>query len=257
MRIRFLVFFRVIFLFSAPCIQPCHGEIRALSTDRPDTTESPYSVDAGRWQIEMEIAAWMLEGGDLASRSYAETNVKYGLCEASDIQVVIPTYSHEIRGDEGLGDIQIRLKRNLWGNEGGDHAFAVMPYLKLPTASGDLGNSDLEGGLIVPFACEGPAGWSIGCMGQVDIVSDEDGKGVLTEVLLSMAMGHDLTDCTAMFVELAGLFSPEGGDEHEAYFNSGFTWMQAEMLQWDMGLRVGLNSASEELTPFLGVSQKF
>lgn len=248
---------QLVLLVLSSLLSPCLGEIRALSTDRPDTTESPYSVDEGRWQIEMEIAAWTLDGGDLAARSFAETNVKYGLSASSDLQLVIPTYTQEINGDEGFGDIQIRFKHNLWGNDEGDRALAIMPYLKLPTARGDLGNGHLEGGLILPFAFEGAAGWSIGCMGQVDMVSDEDGSGVMAEALVSVAAGHDLTDRTAMFIELAGLFSPEGSEEHEAYFNSGFTWMQSDMLQWDLGLRVGLNSASDELTPFFGVSQKF
>ncbi len=34
-----------------------------------------------------------------------------------------------------------------------------MPFIKLPTAH-DLGNGEYEGGLIVPFAFEGPAEWS-------------------------------------------------------------------------------------------------
>lgn len=250
------VFLHMVFL-SGSVITPCPAELRELSTDRPDTTESPYSVDKGRWQLEMEIAAWRLDGGELESRSLAETNVKFGLSAASDLQLVLPGYTDDLGGEEGIGDIQIRLKYNLWGNDGGPHAMALMPYLKLPTASGGLGNGHVEGGLILPFAFQAPAGWSIGCMGQFDLVSDDDGGGVIGEGLFSVAAGHDLTASTAIFFEFACLVSPEGGDERETYFNAGCTWMRGEMMQWDAGFRVGLDSGSEELVPFAGVSRKF
>ncbi len=32
------------------------GRMREMSTDRPDKTESPYTVDAGHFQWEMDLA---------------------------------------------------------------------------------------------------------------------------------------------------------------------------------------------------------
>src|SRR5437868_5206562 len=32
--------------------------MRELSADRPDKTDSPYTVDAGHYQIEMDFANW-------------------------------------------------------------------------------------------------------------------------------------------------------------------------------------------------------
>ena len=68
---------------------------------------------------------------------------------------------------DGFGDITTRLKVNLWGNDGGRTALAIMPFLKVPTASDGLGNDVVEGGIIVPFAFELPAGWSCGRDGGV------------------------------------------------------------------------------------------
>lgn len=239
------------------------NELRPLSTDRPDTTESPFTVDRGHWQMETEIASWTLNGGNLDSYTLGEANLKYGLTDSTDLQVILPTYVHESPGDEGFGDIQVRLKHNLWGNDDDSRMFslvpamALMPYLKLPMARGNLGNGDLEGGLILPVAMEGPAGWSVGLMAQLDFLSDQDSGGVGLSPLVSIALGHDLIGGTAGFVELVGILSPEGNGNHEAYFNAGITWLQTDTLQWDAGIRAGLTSASADFSPFVGVSMKY
>jgi hypothetical protein len=50
--------------------------MRPLSTDRPDQTESPYTVDAGHFQIEMDLANGTLDrdksnGGDVRSQIWS------------------------------------------------------------------------------------------------------------------------------------------------------------------------------------------
>ena len=32
--------------------------MREMSTDRPDKTESPYTVDAGHFQVEMDVLTY-------------------------------------------------------------------------------------------------------------------------------------------------------------------------------------------------------
>jgi hypothetical protein len=38
--------------------------MRTLSTDRPDKTESPYTVDAGHFQVEMDFASATFDKSD-------------------------------------------------------------------------------------------------------------------------------------------------------------------------------------------------
>lgn len=240
------------------CTLVANGEeLRPLSADRPDTTESPYTVDKGHWQIETEFASWSFDGSHMESVSLGTMNVKYGINDCSDLQLVLPGFTDMKQGDEGFGDIQVRLKHNLWGNDEGHHAFALMPYIKFPTARGNLGNDELEGGIAMPFSFEGPAAWSLALMGQIDLVSDEDDSGMQCEALVSFAAGHELTDHTAFFLELAGILSPEGSQAHEAYFNAGLTWAFTETIQWDTGIRIGLTSLSTDWSPFLGLTMKF
>ena len=232
------------------------AELRPLSTDRPDTTESPRTVDAGHFQFEMEIAISTRESG-AREFSLGELNAKIGLDHATDLQVVMPFYSHVRNGGEGFGDMEIRIKRNLWGNDEGATALALMPFIKIPTANGDLGNGEFEGGLIVPLGFDGPTGWSCAVQAELAVEADEDGSGYHLGLLNSVTGSHGLTENTAVFLELVSVLSAESGADWEAYFNTGMTWAVTPTWQVDGGVRVGLTSASADFTPFLGLSTKF
>lgn len=236
-------------------ICPAAG-LRPLSTDRPDVTESPHTVDAGHFQFEMELANWSRDGSK-REFSLGELNAKIGLDPSNDLQLVLPFYTRVRDGGEGFGDVQIRLKHNLWGNDEGPTALALMPYIKLPTANGELGNDEFEGGLIVPFGFDGPAGWSFGVQGQLDIEADDDGSGHHLAVLASATGSHALTENTAMFLEWVGVLSAESDSDIEVYFNTGMTWSPTPTWQLDGGIRVGLTHSSTDFTPFIGVSTKF
>ena len=74
--------------------------MREMSTDRPDKTESPYTVDAGHFQVEMDVLAYSYDRnnglpGDtrVESLSIAPMNLKVGLCNRADFQVFVETYN--------------------------------------------------------------------------------------------------------------------------------------------------------------------
>ena len=230
--------------------------LRPLSTDRPDTTESPYTVDAGHYQFELEIGAMTRDGGD-TSYGLGELNAKYGLNTCTDLQFVLPLYNHIVGGAEGFGDLQIRVKRNLWGNDDGETALAVMPFIQLPTGADGISSDEVEGGIIVPFGFQGVGGWSYGIQAELDLVADDAGSGHHFCFLTSATAAHALTEKIGVFFELVAIF-PEGSEAtSEYYFNSGMTYGLTDTLQLDGGVRIGLSSDSEDFTPFVGVSAKF
>src|SRR5688500_5011937 len=53
--------------------------MREFSTDRPDVTESPYTVDAGHFQVEMSLVEYTLDddgGAELDEFVVAPANLK-------------------------------------------------------------------------------------------------------------------------------------------------------------------------------------
>lgn len=244
-------------------------ELREMATDRPDTTESPTTVDAGHVQIEMSLVARERDrhnperdGVEVEAWSVAPLNVRIGLTHDTELQVVLDGY---VRAEAripasgwrervtGFGDVTLRLKRNFLGNDGGDTVWALMPYLKIPTSSGGVGNDHFEGGIILPVNFS-VAGVGLAAMTEVDVVRNAADDGYTLALVNTLAYGFDLTDRLGAFVELAS-FSGEGS--HALAFDCGLTFAVHSDLQLDCGVNLGLTRAAPDLVAFVGLSRRF
>ncbi len=241
--------------------------LRDMSTDRPDKTESPYTVDAGRIQIETDLVAYTHDRQDgITSRAFdvLPFNLKIGLDSGTDLQLVYGTYSRvrtsgngATETDGGTGDLVVRLKHNIWGNDGGTTAFALMPFVKIPTNGMQSLNDDVEGGIIVPLAIDLGRAMGLGLMTEVDILKAEDGRGYEPTFVNSAALGFELTDAWGMYVEAYVERSTESGAETIATLNGGFTYAMTRNLQLDAGANIGVTDAADDLNLFVGMSQRF
>ena len=199
--------------------------MRELNTDRPDKTESPITVDAGHFQIEADILSYSYDRRNPAhdatrveSISIAPVNLKLGLCNRVDAQLILQTYNsvriHDraagtVETHRGFGDVIPRVKVNFWGNDGGPTAFGVMPFVKLPTNQDQLGNHSVEGGIIFPFAMDLPAGWDVGAMTEFDFNRNSTGGGYHPEFVNSITFGHGIVGRLAGYVEFFSAVSTE------------------------------------------------
>lgn len=241
--------------------------LRDLSTDRPDKTESPYTVDAGRIQIETDLVAYTHDRQDgITTRAFdvLPFNLKIGLTSSTDLQLVYGTYAHvrasssgATETDNGKGDLVIRLKHNVWGNDVGATAIGLMPFVKIPTNNMQSLNDDVEGGLIVPFAIDLGRGMGLGLMTEIDILRARDGSGYEPTFVNSAALGFELTDTWGMYVEAYVERSAESGTKTIATVNSGFTYAVTKNLQLDAGANIGVTDAADDLNFFVGMSQRF
>jgi hypothetical protein len=244
--------------------------MREMSTDRPDATESPYTVDAGHYQMETDLIARSrdhdeADGADTVVTAWMFTaiNFKAGLTHRIDLQAVVEPYT-KIEIDDraastndklsGFGDITTRLKINLWGNDEGDTAAALMPFVKWPTARDGLGNDKIEGGLIVPVAFALRSGWSLGVMTELDFVRNADNDGYATEWVNTATVSHDIAGDLGGYLEVTSTLT-EGSDL--ATFNGGLTYGLNKNIQLDLGANIALTDATEDLVIFAGVSVRY
>jgi len=142
--------------------------LRDLATDRPDTTESPFTVDAGRIQVETTLFGYARsrpeqDGTVTDSYEAGTTNVRIGLTSSTELSLVWQPYG-AVRTfppgpaaafwQSGIGGLDIRGKFNLWGNDTFDKkgtALALLPFITLPTdRHNGISPEFVEGGLIVP-----------------------------------------------------------------------------------------------------------
>ena len=247
-------------------------QLRELSTDRPDQTESPYTVDAGHWQLEMDLLNYTYDrdesgGGDVRTRdlAVAPLNLKVGLLPNADLQLMVDPYVSSKVEDRvagasdkasGFGDITTRLKINFWGNDGGPTAFAMMPFVKWPLSASDVRNGETEGGVIFILGYELPAGWGSAVMTEVDSVSDGAG-GRNTEWINSITFAHDLTDRLGGYVELFIVTSDAPGHKWQGQFDAGLTYALSDNCQLDLGCNFGITDSAPDYQPFLGISRRF
>ncbi len=229
------------------------AQMREFITDRPDRTESPISVDAGHFQIETDLVN-LTQNGNNRTTIFNFMNVKAGITNNSDLQLIIPSLVK--RGEvTGIGNTTIRYKMNLFGNDGGPSALAIMPYLTLPTRSSGFGPAGTEGGVIVPFAFDAPNGYSIGAMLQYDHLRNSSATGFRSQFISSLAVSHDLFAGLEGYVELFSQSSPDA--DWVATVDGGIILPVGDQLRLDLGANVGVTSAADDFNPFLGLSARF
>jgi len=247
--------------------------MREMSTDRPDKTESAYTVDAGHFQIEMDVFNYAYdryntERADVRTESLAiaPMNLKLGLGNRVDLQLVLQTYNSvriddrrggEVEKHRGFGDVIGRMKFNLWGNDGGRTALAVMPYVKLPTHQDGLGTRAVEGGLILPLAAELGYGFGLGIMTQFDCLRDETGGGHHAEFVNTLTLSHDIAGKLGGYVEFFSAVSAEKDAPWMGTLDLGFTYGLTADIQLDAGINIGVTRSAEDWNPFLGLSWRF
>jgi hypothetical protein len=248
------------------------AQLRELSTDRPDQTESPYTVDAGHFQIEMDFAKFTYDrdpsgGSDVRTRdwSVAPVNLKVGLLNSVDLQLMIDPYVSSTVEDRatglrtkasGFGDVTTRLKINFWGNDAGKTALAVMPFVKWPLSASEVRNGKTEGGVIVPFGVDLGAGWGLCAMTEVDFVSDGAG-GYDTEFINSVTLARDFTERVGGYVEFFTVTSRAPGYQWQGQLDLGVTVALGANAQLDFGCNFGVTKSAPDLEPFVGFSRRY
>jgi len=157
----------------------------------------------------------------------------------------------------GAGDTTLRLKLNLWGNDGGKSAFAVMPFVTLPTASEDeLGVGEAEFGVIFPLAFELSHGFSLGVMSETDFVRDE--RDDLNFVWVNSAtVSHEIVKKVGGYAEIFTAFDPDRTSAAEITVDFGITWDLGDDVQLDAGVNIGVTREAEDWNPFLGISIRY
>jgi hypothetical protein len=237
--------------------------LRELSTDRPDATESPFTVDAGHAQVEMDFATVTRDrqgGVRTTELAVAPFNVRLGLLHNVEAGLFLDPY---VRATEqprvgaktrvrGVGDTTLRLKYNFWGNDGGETAFGLIADVKLPTAARGLGNDKVEGALTLPIAVKLGAGWEMGAM--TTLATAYDGSRYRPVWANTVTVAHDLFEHVGAFWEIT---SQAGDGPHVCTFDTGIAWQINRDLQLDGGANIGVSRSAPDVTWFAGVSRRF
>jgi len=247
-------------------------ELRELSADRPDKTDSPFTVDAGHFQVEMDFGNFSYrkfnsEQGHLVSQEYqiAPMNLKIGLLNNLDLQLELAPWQWERTENEtsgavekhaGFGDITPRFKINLIGNDGGFFALGLIQFLTLPTAQDHLGNQALGGGLGIPYALDVP-GWDIGFQHSVVLNRDGNGHAYHSEVSNSISVGHAIVGKLSYYVEFFSNVSTERGVGWLGTVDTWVTYRISRNVRLDGGVYLGVTPGADTWHSWIGMTWRY
>lgn len=245
------------------------ASLRELTPDRPDKTESPYTVDAGHFQLEMDFANYAYDrSGGIITKAWnvAPVNIKVGLLNNVDLQFVFDDYLN-VRTDDrvagtsatqsGIGDFTTRLKINLWGDDGGQTAFALLPFVKFPTSTGGLGNNAVEGGVIFPLAVKLPADFDLGLETAASCLRDSRDNNFHADFINSITLDHAIIGKLSGYLEF---FSDISTEHHAGWIgtiDTGLEFLVTENVQLDCGCNFGVTRAADAFNPFAGITIRF
>jgi hypothetical protein len=235
--------------------------MRNFETDRPDVTESAYTVDAGHFQYETDLFKTdhsSVDGIKTIQNQYNAFNIKAGITNSLDIQFVLESYVTKkvIQGsstnkESGIGNIAIRAKQNLWGNDRGRTAMAILPFIYIPAKSG----SKVTGGVILPFALSLSNDWDFGTEVELDLKDNQSGSGYHINLLASATFGHPLFRNISFFAENL-IFRENELKSFEYFVNGGVEYEWNNKVKFDTGIYYGLKDTSSKIF-FIGLSYRY
>lgn len=248
------------------------ADLRPLCTDRPTKSTSPCTVDAGRVQFETDVFNVTVDrAAGFTTTTWLATNptIKLGLTNAVDVEFnIVPVEVVTVRDDStgrtlrasGVGDFYTRLKWSLLGDDTGAIGFALVPWVKLPTANSSIGNRTVEAGLVAPVSLNLPMNFSLVIDPEVDALKNSDNGSHHLEAsgLLSLSRPVSKTVTLSAEVWSAVDFEPAGRTT-QISADLGAAWIPTTQpnLQFDGGVNLGLNSRTPGVQGYVGVSRRF
>jgi hypothetical protein len=245
-------------------------QMRDFSTDRPPKAYVPFTVDAGHFQYETDIVNFADQAnGPTRTNTLLAPNptLKFGLTNNAELELNMPivgvaTYNSATSRWSttwGNGDLFVRAKINVWGNDGGTSALAFIPYIKAPTAAPGIGNGAVEEGLIAPLSITLPNGFTFLFNSEIDGLKDSVGDGQHANYINVVNLSHQVINKDfTLYVELWSDYNNDPMQRTtQVSFDTALAWTVRPNLQLDVGADFGLNGATPAIQVFAGISQRF
>jgi len=219
-------------------------------------TEVPATVQPGRFLLEADALSLVLdrEGTERYTAVAAGAFfVSTGLTSRWDVQLgasLFVTQRYEQGGltdrNSGIGDVYVRTKWNFVANEW--VSAAILPYAKIPTASGGVGNDDVEGGVILPWEVYLPAAITVNSMVEVARMRNATDDGYGTFFRASSSDSRQVTRFLSLYAEFDAA-KTAGGGPWQSTLGVGAFLTVSDAVSWDLALYRGLNRHAPDWNP--------
>jgi hypothetical protein len=241
-------------------------DLRPVCPDRPGRGTSACTVDAGHAQLELGLFDDSFQhrsGVTTDTDNVGSLLAKWGVNERMDVEAGMAFYQEQkVTGSRtlsGIGDLFLHAKYNPLSNSGGDGRFTLVldPFLKLPTATGGLGNGAAEGGLVLPISYDLGNNWSLAMTPEADIQLNSSGSGHHANLVDVVGLGKSFGAFTLGAEVWSGQNLDPAGATSQYTFDLDAAWLANNDTQLDGGLNIGLNRATPDVEIYFGISRRF
>jgi hypothetical protein len=243
-------------------------QMRSFNTDRPTKSNVPYTVDAGHFQYETDLVNFTHQvTGTTRTDTLLVPNptFKVGVTNNADFEINVPIAGVRTNGAAapanalwGIGDTFARSKINLWGDDGGDTAAAIIPYIKAPSAPIGIGNGAVEGGLIGPVAFNLPDSFVLLLVPEIDVLKDSLNDGYQGNYVFDVNLSREVIKNVTAYVELWSDYNADPTAKATLMsFDTALAWVFLPNVQIDVGANFGLTGATPAVQIYAGLSQRF
>ncbi|NCT83846.1 MAG: transporter [Comamonadaceae bacterium] len=231
----------------------------AISPDRPDFTNGPDVLAAGRLQIETS-GAWQRDSADgLTTRLRSTpTLLRLGLGHSLELRLDSAGALRQSGPHaSGRGDLGLGFKWQLQEGDANQPGLGWLFDLQTPTGSGPFKGHGLRPSLNFLAQWQLPAGYSLGTMAGL-LVDRNDADQRYTAGVLSASLGIPVNDRLRGFAELAGqrLASARNGG-NVVTLGTGLAWQLTDDAQLDAAAFRGLNRSTPDWACTVGLSLRF
>ncbi len=244
------------------------AEMREFTPDRPNVTDSPYTVDPGHWLLEVGLFEYTRDRYNnerlrLDSFALGDTEIRLGLTSSVEVDLLFTAYSYVLTTDKntgghlkqsGFSDLTLRSKINLFGNDGGPFALGLIPSVTFPTGVDGIGARGFAGGVGVPVQFTLPADFQLGIESTVQTVH-EPGGGSHFDYPNSISLGHPITKQFSTYVELATDFSTAA--RWVGTIDTALIYQPVKNWQLDAGVNIGVTRSADDLFTFIGAAWRY
>src|SRR5664279_5357442 len=246
---------------------------RPFNTDRSSKTDSPFTIDAGAFQIEMDVVNYTVDQFNV-DRAHikvqtlllGQTNFKMGLTNWLEFQIFPQGYVEKrFSGQDygptktisGFGDTTLRLKANLVGNDGGNFVLGIVASVKVPTNTAQLGNKLFDFGFGIPFNYTLPAGFTLFGQTRIDVPKIEGRSG--RNVVWSNPIGVSRTIVGKLsgYAEFYSAVNSQRGLPWVGTADLGLTYQVTPNFEVDVNTYIGLTRSADDLVLFTGFGYRF
>ena len=217
-------------------------ELPSIQTDRPDQTESPFTVPKKHFQIETGVSFERVDG-ESNSYTYPTILLKYGVNDIFELRL-IPEYvtSHIQRVKySGITPVTIGFKAKLAEEKGILPMLSFIGHLSIP----DIASKKFMTTWYAPsfrFTMQHTLSQKISL--GYNLGAEWDGETPEPSFIYTLTTGYSITERLGSYIELYGYFIQKSTSDHR--IDGGLSYLLKKNMMVDISGGFGINNYAPE-----------